>query len=1109
LTDTSSGAGGTAAVPTGSGLSVTLASDTPASATIPSSASNAVFGKYNFTASADGAVAINNLTFKRTGVGATTEFQNLYLYEGTTRLTTGRSVNASTNLVIFNNIGYTVPAGTTKTLSLVADVAVSKTGSHAFEITAASDVSTSATVSGSFPVKANTMTLNATNVGRVVVTKGSNPSKVTAGGTEKELASFTLAVSSTEDAEITGVILYQAGSVTNSNITNLKLKQGSDTITSAASIPSNSKLVLSFDKPFSITKGNSKKFYLYGDVDGSARADQTIIFYMEANSDVVSKGLTYGYPLTVAIGGTDSAGGTSAGGTFDGASSGTQYTTTSIEAGDVTVAVNGPSAGYVAVNSNDVVLLKFSVTAQSAAEIRSLHLELHNELDSAAGDMDASDTTVTSNYITDIKITNTDTSAITWGAVDISSFSDSNATDAITDGIGYTFTNTVTLDASKTYNFQVTCDLTSSVSAGSVIKAVIGDMNAGNTFTSTAVKSTATNTYLTSIVPAAYSAGNNMTIRSNALALTRAAVVPLAQNVVRGAADVESASIIFDASTSGGDVKVTSLTLTGYVDGYSGTAGLSEYSTSTLTVKDLVSSIKIYERNSDGTATQLYSGSKSFDTSGKATFNSLNWVIPKESSKTLLVKATLANNSTILDIGEANVARFAIDIETASTDVSAESVDKGVSLTTTGDLPNGATGTAGAQVTVREAGTITAADGTKPVSNLVIAGTNSVAFDQVKFVTSYEPMKITKMRVKLNSGVVTNLSAATLTYKNSAGVTETKTQSFSGNNADFVGLDIYVGQSSYVYVDIGGNVKTITGGATPGGSTALIIDGTTGFEAVGAGVNSSTKLTAISTNGATTGNTMVVVKSKPTFATQTLSSTSISGGVEQTIYKFTVSANTGGSVSLKKIPFQINVSDSNAAMYLSTVRLKRTAIGSAPEATTMYATFINVTGEGYATSSDNGILNVAYIDGGYMLADNSNSRTVVAIFDSNNSYNGSISGGGDSKGEEIVQAGETRTYEVVATINGTITTGDSVSTYIPAEITTTFNQGTLTADFSNINGLLEMGGSTSDDYFMWSDMTSNTEASQSGHSANYSSSPSSDWYNGAFFTQASAASLKY
>ncbi|PIR95129.1 hypothetical protein COT95_00380, partial [Candidatus Falkowbacteria bacterium CG10_big_fil_rev_8_21_14_0_10_37_6] len=155
LVDTASGAATTGTVPgTGTGLSVALASDNPASATVIANGTDGQnaqalvsFVKLNFTASADGAVKVTNLKLKRTGISADSDVDALYLYDGdsvTTMLADGASV--SSNYVTFNNSNgiFTVPAGATKSVTLRGDL-LDNTGSGktiGFQIESASDVTT-------------------------------------------------------------------------------------------------------------------------------------------------------------------------------------------------------------------------------------------------------------------------------------------------------------------------------------------------------------------------------------------------------------------------------------------------------------------------------------------------------------------------------------------------------------------------------------------------------------------------------------------------------------------------------------------------------------------------------------------------------------------------------------------------------------------------------------------------------------------------------------------------------------------------------------------------------------------------------------------------------
>src|SRR5688572_6710832 len=94
--------------PVGGALTVALASDTPAGQNVPQGASSIQLAKYNFTAGTN-AVVISGLTLRRVGVGASSDFANVYLYKADgTRLTTGRTINSSTNMVQFNGLNITV-----------------------------------------------------------------------------------------------------------------------------------------------------------------------------------------------------------------------------------------------------------------------------------------------------------------------------------------------------------------------------------------------------------------------------------------------------------------------------------------------------------------------------------------------------------------------------------------------------------------------------------------------------------------------------------------------------------------------------------------------------------------------------------------------------------------------------------------------------------------------------------------------------------------------------------------------------------------------------------------------------------------------------------------
>ena len=157
LTDTSSGAGGTANA--GTGLTVALASDTAASATYIRDTGAVVaqavapFTKINFTASSDGDVKVTTLKVTRNGISTDGDLGTVYLYDGDTMIAENTSFSSKV-ITFVNSAGlFTVAKGTTKSITVRADIAAlnASVSGIILSVNAASDIITNgASVSGSF-----------------------------------------------------------------------------------------------------------------------------------------------------------------------------------------------------------------------------------------------------------------------------------------------------------------------------------------------------------------------------------------------------------------------------------------------------------------------------------------------------------------------------------------------------------------------------------------------------------------------------------------------------------------------------------------------------------------------------------------------------------------------------------------------------------------------------------------------------------------------------------------------------------------------------------------------------------------------------------------------
>lgn len=305
LSDTSQGAGGTPLA--GTGVSVALAASTAQSATIIANQALASMASFNISASNDGNVTVNTLKVKRTGLSTDSTLSAIYLYDGATRLTDAASVSSA--VATWNNIGLVIPAGTTKTLTVKADVSASSNGeSVALSIVSASDIATNgAVVSGSFPISGNTMsTSNAVTLASVQVGATTLPStNVTVDPGTLEYSVWKNTITTSRDVNMSSIRFRMVGSINAGDLQNFNLYVAGVKKSSVVSLGSDNYVTFNLETPVLVKSGNA--IDLRADlVNGSSR---NFSFSLRETSDIVLVDSEYnvnvrvnsGVPATSAI----------------------------------------------------------------------------------------------------------------------------------------------------------------------------------------------------------------------------------------------------------------------------------------------------------------------------------------------------------------------------------------------------------------------------------------------------------------------------------------------------------------------------------------------------------------------------------------------------------------------------------------------------------------------------------------------------------------------------------------------------------------------------------------------------------------------------------------
>jgi len=877
LVDLTAGASGA-----GTGLTVTLASDTPAGATVAKGSSGVSLIKIGVKASSDGNVILNSLKFKRSGVGTAADFDNVYLYEGSSRLTSGRSINSTSNEVQFNNLGIDIAAGATHWLTVKGDVAAGAIAGdeHALGLADTDAVGTAATVSGSFPITGNTFTIGAQGAATLVVTKGSTPANPTIGESNATISSFKMQANGA-DISINQISLLQAGTVTNSDITNLTLWAGSTQVASA-SVLDGDQMVFVLDTPYTINDGNTRTFYVKASVVG--KANRTIRTYVEFTTDVQAIDNTYGWGASVDIGATS--------GTFDGV--GTNFIEVTTQGGEVTVAFVGPETGSIPKAGDEQVMYQFNLTAaETDIEIRKLSFSLlgvnNDDIIDASG----------TDLFTDIKVIDDSTGMTLMGPTQISS---ANSTTLNPGGdiksATWILTDSFFIDAGETMQLAILADVANNAWFNSDRQYQVRL----NAFGADYVKEVDTGDYVptTKIVPNTAILGNTQTVRATSLTVQLASS-PVSDTYVKRTEDVPSVGFLFNAGTQS-DVLITNIKLSGQ-----GNINGGGYLAASLS--DVVTELTLW----DGT-TQIGSA-KSPGTAGTATFDSLNWTIPAGESKTLTVKTTLDSVATVGGVDDT----FWVGIA-AATDITAEDEDNNTVTPSDGAAPwdNPVNNAPTVFQTVKDSGTLTISPESNPDSDILVAGKDVWnTFVQARATAQWEEVRLDKVRViRLGGGQNVDFKYIGIMKDGVLVSSGTDTLPSVATTTDItLTSPITIPADGDVTFQVVAKLNSIANGAVSGDNPTLAIDNnfTTGdwdanyagqYNVLATGVGSGERIYAV---GATplAGNMMVVRKTKLTIAKQSVSPATLAN-TELELYKMQITADSAGSAGIAKIGFTLN-----------------------------------------------------------------------------------------------------------------------------------------------------------------------------------------------------------
>ncbi|MBI5071367.1 hypothetical protein HZB93_00495 [Candidatus Falkowbacteria bacterium] len=701
------------------GLSIALASDTPAAASVPKGAANVYFTKVNFTAGAADAT-ITGLKVTRSGLGIDANLSAIKLFvDGVQRGTSQSlgSVHQATFSLTSNPI--VVSAGTTKAVVLGADIAVATAfDQHVLGIALASDITTTATVSGTFPVNGNTMSLVNTSIGSATISGGPLNPGASSGdvGIDPAAVGFRfsqirIAAGSTEPLVIEQITAIKNGTAANTDVKNIELfnDTAGTSLGTVTGLDSNSKAVFS-SLNLTVAKGAYVELSIKADMAGGS--GRTIGFDVHDGTSFAGmiKGGTFNFGIAPTFTNTTAFCDTGV----------TDYTCQrqTINQGYLTVSksASAPATGKIPVGGTNVSLMAFDFTVAGEPINVTQTIVTYTTADGTG----TAGTGIRTN-VTNFTLVKAD-GTILAGPKDGDTTHTSVGAETLTVTDGYTLPIGTTVVYAKA-NLSTNMTAGNTIVVSMAVTAITGKgANSGKT------------TYTTStgavVPPATAITGNTMTLQGPVLAITTAAT-PVVGSMVINAQDQIFAYLDLDASAGGENIRVSSVKVTDTCVAAAGPV--------TCTLYTGLNNLELWgdPDNTDATVVnERLATSNSTATNGLTT--TFTFQTPIVVSKTAISRLTLKADVTT-----------AYDADTDGTaDTHAFNVAAGGDVTaigaTTGNTASKSVTGAGQAQTLRASGTLKvekAADMPSAAQLVSSSMANEVA--KYKFTTQYEPVDVT------------------------------------------------------------------------------------------------------------------------------------------------------------------------------------------------------------------------------------------------------------------------------------------------------------------------------------------------------------------------------
>ncbi len=911
---------------------VSLASDNPASGTLVATQAQADLAHFQFGSLG----TITAVTFERIGVSANTTLSNVYLFNGSTRISDSASVG-SDNKVTFAGLNIATPAN----ISVRSDILTGTSG----QTVGVKIVSYTAGTAYSAAVSGNIHTIATATLATTAVSASSGGGAIDPAN-DVNVWQGTVTIG-TRDVTFNRLALRQIGSISSNDIRNFRLQVDGVQVAQTSNLDANGYVTF---VPNSLMKSGARTVKVLADVIGGS--GRTYGMSLRGAYDIVTTDSQYNVGIVAT-------------GSFPFGPS-----AASINAGSMSVvkATDSPSSNLV-VGATDQLLGKYTFNAfGESIKVETLRVGMLG---------------TTSGVITDATLRNV---KVMVNGTQVGSTTDVPFAAAFAAASGTSFTTNFYVTPGTATTVEIRGDMydsegTEEVGTGAVtaVQAVL----VGGTATNNAVPQVSLSTI--NVPSATNVTANSLTIGSGSLSLAQTTTYPN-QSITAPQSAYKLASWTLTGSANEA-VNLNSLDI-GFVG--TGTWDPSDdltnvylkYGNQTTSIKSTVA---------DGAIATL------------SNTYSVNTTIPVNGSITVELWATIGSSVTATDtmiayLRATGVTAISGVTKYADTDTDTDNTDNG---------------SAGQTITI-SAGTVTATLDSSSAASQLVDDSGTVTSVVWKFAALVDSFTVTDLSFSLGSCT----AVANVEILDAGSPVASKPCSTS---MSFSNLNIAVGANTNKLIGVRLTMSTI--GYLAGTTDSSLITTMVAFTARNSSGSSDASANdagpSIENNPAS--NSLYAYKAVPLVSQVALSNTSLAGGT-MVLAKFTVSSNGTGTVAWKQAEFEIS---KPLAPTLSAATLWNADTGEQITAASSYQAGT----PGVATTC---------------VADNTYCELLITV--------------GTVADDDVVESiSGAKTYEIRATVGGTLASGNFVSTVLDrntaahansAAYVTNDNSGTGTTSFT-------------------------------------------------------------